>query len=66
MDINWMIILFVDRKAHRNGIKKAKRKLHESTLGVSVLSILCDWFEVLCEFSRVQMINPIHFLCSNV
>lgn len=25
---------FVDRKAHRNGIKKPKRYRHESTLGV--------------------------------
>lgn len=40
-----MFILFLklycfdstDRKAHRNGIKKPKRYLHESTLGVSLL-----------------------------
>lgn len=27
--------IFVDKKAHRNGIKKPKRFRHESTLGVS-------------------------------
>lgn len=29
------VYLSADRKAHRNGIKKPIRKVHESTLGVS-------------------------------
>lgn len=33
---NYVLFLFTDRKAHRNGIKKPVAKLHESTLGVSI------------------------------
>lgn len=33
------VCFFADRKAHRNGIKKPQRKIHESTLGVSAF---CD------------------------
>lgn len=31
------LYFFIDRKAHRNGIKKPKRYRHESTLGVSFI-----------------------------
>jgi len=33
------LYVFLDRKAHRNGIKKPKRYRHESTLGVSFIDM---------------------------
>lgn len=53
-------LLFADRKAHRNGIKKPIRKVHESTLGVSIWS---DMLPLLWE-ERSQA-NAITFHTNN-